>query len=68
LREAVGDDTDIMVDFHGRTTTGQAIQYINAIEEFRPLFCEEPFPRNSPMQCWKSAEASRFPLQLESGS
>src|SRR6201997_5778359 len=25
LREAVGDDVDLMVDFHGRTTTGQAI-------------------------------------------
>jgi galactonate dehydratase len=44
LREAVGDEIDIMVDFHGRTTTGQAIEYINAIEEFRPLFCEEPVP------------------------
>ena len=44
LRHAVGDQVDIMIDFHGRTTTGQAIQYINAIEEFRPLFCEEPVP------------------------
>jgi len=48
LRNAVGDDIDIMIDFHGRTTTGQAIQYINAIEEFRPLFCEEPVPPENP--------------------
>jgi galactonate dehydratase len=48
LRTAVGDDIDIMIDFHGRTTTGQAIQYINAIEEFRPLFCEEPVPPENP--------------------
>jgi galactonate dehydratase len=44
LRAAMGDDLDIMIDFHGRTTTGQAIQYINAVEETRPLFCEEPVP------------------------
>ncbi|MGI9072966.1 MAG: enolase C-terminal domain-like protein [Bryobacteraceae bacterium] len=44
LRRAVGDDVDLMLDFHGRTTTGQAIQYIRAIEEFHPLFCEEPVP------------------------
>lgn len=44
LRRAVGDDVDLMVDFHGRTTTGQAIQYIRAIEEVHPLFCEEPVP------------------------
>ena len=48
LRTAVGDDIDIMIDFHGRATTGQAIQYINAIEEFRPLFCEEPVPPENP--------------------
>lgn len=42
LREAVGEDIDIMVDFHGRTTPAMAIQYINAIEEFNPFFCEEP--------------------------
>ncbi len=48
LRAAVGEDTDIMIDFHGRTTTGQAIQYINTIEEVRPLFCEEPVPPENP--------------------
>jgi galactonate dehydratase len=42
LREAVGPDIDIMVDFHGRTTPAMAIQYINAIEEFYPFFCKEP--------------------------
>jgi galactonate dehydratase len=48
LRKEVGDDIDLMIDFHGRTTTGQAIQYINAIEEFHPLFCEEPVPPEQP--------------------
>lgn len=48
LRAALGDEIDLMVDFHGRTTTGQAIQYILAIEEFRPLFCEEPVPPENP--------------------
>ncbi len=42
LREAVGEDIDIMIDFHGRTTPAMAIQYINAIEEYHPFFCEEP--------------------------
>jgi len=42
LRQSVGEDVDIMIDFHGRTTTGQAIEYIHALEEFHPLFCEEP--------------------------
>ncbi len=44
LREALGDAVDIMIDFHGRTTSGQAIEYICAVEEFHPFFCEEPVP------------------------
>ena len=44
LRTAVGDEVDIMVDFHGRTTPAVATQYIHAIEEYRPYFCEEPVP------------------------
>lgn len=44
LRQAIGDEIDIMVDFHGRTYPAMAIQYINAIEDFAPFFCEEPVP------------------------
>jgi len=62
LREAVGDDTDIMVDFHGRTTTGQAIQYINAIEEFRPLFCEEPVPPEQPDAMLEVRRSVKVPI------
>jgi galactonate dehydratase len=44
LRGAVGDGIDIMIDFHGRTYPAMAIEYINAVSEFRPYFCEEPVP------------------------
>ena len=43
LREAVGDEIDIMVDFHGRCASGiSAIQYIKELEPYNPLFVEEP--------------------------
>jgi galactonate dehydratase len=44
LRDAVGEDVDIMIDFHGRTYPAMAIEYINAVSDFRPYFCEEPVP------------------------
>jgi galactonate dehydratase len=44
LRLAIGDSIDLMIDFHGRTYPATAIQYINAVEEFSPFFCEEPVP------------------------
>jgi galactonate dehydratase len=42
VRDAAGDDADIMVDVHGRTSPATAIQIGHAIEPFRPFFLEEP--------------------------
>jgi galactonate dehydratase len=44
LRQTVGDDIDLMIDFHGRTTPAMAIQYGQVLEPFRPLFLEEVCP------------------------
>ena len=42
VRERVGEDVDIMTDFHGRPDSlDAAIAFINAIAPIRPLFCEE---------------------------
>jgi galactonate dehydratase len=42
VRDAVGEDVEVMVDLHGRTTPAGAIAYGRALEEFRPWFFEEP--------------------------
>ncbi len=42
IRHAVGDDVEIMVDFHGRTTPAAAIQFARVLAPFRPWFIEEP--------------------------
>ncbi|MCC6314949.1 MAG: galactonate dehydratase [Thermomicrobiales bacterium] len=44
IRDAVGDDVDIMVDVHGRTTPAMAIQYGQALAPYRLYFFEEPCP------------------------
>ena len=62
LRDALGDRIDIMIDFHGRTTTGQAIEYIRAIEEFHPFFCEEPVPPEQPDALLEVRRAVRVPI------
>jgi galactonate dehydratase len=42
VRERVGDEVDVMTDFHGRPDSlDAAIAYIRAIEPIKPLFCEE---------------------------
>jgi galactonate dehydratase len=42
VREAAGDDADIMVDLHGRTTPALAILLGQMLEPLRPYFLEEP--------------------------
>ena len=44
IREAVGEEVDVMVDLHGRTTPAMAIQYGQALAPYRPFFLEEPCP------------------------
>lgn len=43
LREAVGDNVDIMIDFHGRPeSTACALDFIKELLPYNPMFCEEP--------------------------
>ncbi|MEU4893036.1 galactonate dehydratase [Streptomyces sp. NPDC044780] len=41
-REALGDDRDFAVDFHGRFTVANAIKVLPHLAPFNPLFVEEP--------------------------
>ncbi|HLW89823.1 MAG TPA: galactonate dehydratase [Roseiarcus sp.] len=41
-RQGAGDEMDIMVDLHGRTSAAMAIQYARVLEPYRPFFVEEP--------------------------
>lgn len=42
VREAAGEDADVMVDLHGRTTPAMGIQVGRALTPLRPWFLEEP--------------------------
>ena len=44
IRQALGDDLDIAIDFHGRINHDLAVQVIRGIQEYYPLFVEEPCP------------------------
>ena len=42
VRDAVGDDVDVAVDFHGRASKSMAKRLASALEPYEPLFIEEP--------------------------
>lgn len=44
LRNAVGEDVDIMVDCHGRHSLANALEFCRVLAPYRPFFVEEPVP------------------------
>ena len=42
VRQAVGNEINIGIDFHGRVHRGMAKILVKALEPFRPMFIEEP--------------------------
>lgn len=42
VREAVGPDVGLMIEFHGRLSAGSAAEMIRRLERFEPVWCEEP--------------------------
>jgi galactonate dehydratase len=44
VRDAVGPDFGIGLDFHGRIHKGSAKAAVQAVEPFQPMFIEEPTP------------------------
>jgi galactonate dehydratase len=63
LREAVGAEIEIMIDFHGRpASVSAALAYIRALEPFDPLFVEEPVPPGDPLAMKAVSDQSRCPI------
>ena len=42
MREEIGEDALLMVDANQAWDVGEAIEYVNALQPFRPLWIEEP--------------------------
>ena len=48
LRDAVGDEVEIILEIHTRLTPIRAIELCNAIEEYHPFFVEDPIRSENP--------------------
>jgi galactonate dehydratase len=42
IREAVGKEVDVGIDFHGRASPAMAVRLARALEPYEPMFIEEP--------------------------
>jgi galactonate dehydratase len=42
VRDAVGPEIGLIIEFHGRLSVGTAVQMMRRLERFNPVWCEEP--------------------------
>jgi galactonate dehydratase len=64
-REAVGDDVDLCIEIHRRLTPAEAVVLARGIEQYRPMFYEDPIlPDNFDAMGWV---ADRISIPIATG-
>jgi galactonate dehydratase len=62
VRDAVGTKADILFGTHGQFTTSGAIRVARRLEQYDPLWFEEPTPPEMPEEMAKVANATTIPI------
>lgn len=62
IREAVGENCDIIIGTHGQFTAAGAIRVAKCLEKYDPLWFEEPTPPENPLVLRKVSEATTIPI------
>ena len=62
IRGAVGNKADLLFGTHGQFTTDGAIRLGQMLEQFNPLWYEEPIPPDNLLEFAKGAQAVRIPI------
>lgn len=62
IREAVGDECDILVGTHGQFNTQSAIRLARRIENYDPLWFEEPVPPEKVSEMAEVARSTTVPV------
>jgi galactonate dehydratase len=62
IREAVGDSCDILIGTHGQLTTASAIRFAKRIEQYDPLWYEEPVAPDSIAEMARVARSTSIPI------
>lgn len=62
VRSAVPDEVDLLIEGHGRFNVTTALRISRSLEEFNPLFFEEPIPPDSVAAFSELRQHSRIPI------
>jgi len=62
IRDAVGDDVDIILECHGRYDPEWAIELAKRVERYRPFMIEDPIRHENPQALAQVRAHTRLPL------
>lgn len=62
MREVVGDRVDLLIEVHRRLTVAEAVVFSRGIEEFHPMFIEDPIRPEGPDAMARVAEKTHVPI------
>jgi galactonate dehydratase len=62
VRDAVGPETEILIEMHGRFNPATAIEIARDLEPFRPSWVEEPVPPENLAALKKAADKISIPV------
>ena len=62
VRQAVGDKADILVGTHGQLNTHSAIRFARVLEQYDPLWFEEPVPPENMTEMARVAQHTTIPI------
>lgn len=62
VRDAVGDEVEILIEMHGRFSPAMAVEICAELERFHPTWVEEPVPPDNLDALKKAAAKIRLPI------
>ena len=65
VREAVGDEVDLLIEGHGRFDVPTATRIAKELEQFKPMFFEEPVPPDN-LEAFAAVRA-KSPVPISAG-
>ena len=64
VREALGDDVEILVDVHTRLDPPASIEFCKGVEQYRPFFIEDPLRSENPASLKLVRQNTSVPLAV----
>lgn len=62
LRQSLGSDADLAIDFHGRVSPAMARVFIKTLEPYNPFFIEEPVLPDNVDELARVAHSTHIPI------